>query len=430
VTTMNKQPTPDEHSEIRALLGLDKRRVSRVLDRKLLVWGGLAAVLLLLAISVMLRSGSSAEQTFVVEPASRIDLTVIITATGSVQPTNQVDVSSELSGTIRNVSVDFNSPVKVGQALAELDTDKLKATLNSSRAKLASAKAKVLDAEATLVERRLAYERKKTLATSRVSSQQDLDTAKAANDRAVAAVESAKADVGVAEADVELNETNLLKSRIVSPINGVVLKRNVDPGQTVASSFQAPILFTIAEDLTQMEVQVDVDEADVGKVQEGQQGTFSVDAHPDRRFRARIRELRYGSEVVQGVVTYKAVLSTDNSDLSLRPGMTATAEIVVQQVPKALTVPNTALRYAPPSRAQSSGSSSFLRRILPGRPQFRPASQREESGPKRGVWVLKEDTPVRVPVVVGVSDGQRTEIVKGEIKEGQGVIVDSTTAKP
>ncbi len=342
-----------------------------------------------------MRSGSSAEQTFVVEPASRVDLTVIITATGSVQPTNQVDVSSELSGTIRNVSVDFNSPVKVGQVLAELDTDKLKATLNSSRAKLASAKAKVLDAEATLVERRLVYERKKTLATNRVSSQQDLDTAKAAHDRAIAAVESAKADVGVAEADVELNETNLLKSRIVSPINGVVLKRNVDPGQTVASSFQAPILFTIAEDLTQMEVQVDVDEADVGKVQEGQQGTFSVDAHPDRRFRARIRELRYGSEVVQGVVTYKAVLSTDNSDLLLRPGMTATAEIIVQQVTKALTVPNAALRYSPPARQSSEQNTSLLRRLrlLPGRPPFRPASQREESGPNRRVWVLKNGVP-------------------------------------
>jgi HlyD family secretion protein len=426
---MNKQPTPDEHTQIRALLGLNKEPSSRLFNRKWLVWVALGTLLLLLAVSVILRSGSSAEQTFIVEPASRIDLTVIITATGSVQPTNQVDVSSELSGTIRGVLVDFNSPVKVGQVLAELDTDKLKATWNSTRARLASAKAKVLDAEATLVEKKLVYERKRTLVTSRVSSQQDLDTAKASYDRAAAAVESAKAEVGVAEADVELNETNLAKSRIVSPINGVILKRNVDPGQTVASSFQAPVLFTIAEDLTQMEVQVDVDEADVGKVKEGQQGTFSVDAYPDRKFQARIRELRYGSEVVQGVVTYKAVLSTDNSDLLLRPGMTATAEIVVQQVPKALTVPNTALRYAPPSREQSSGRTSFLRRILPGRPQFRPASQRDESGPNRRVWVLKGDTPVRVPVVVGVSDGQRTEILKGEIHEGQGVIVDTATAK-
>jgi HlyD family secretion protein len=339
-----------------------------------------------------------------------------------------VDVSSELSGTVRAVFVDHNSTVKVGQALAELDTDKLKATLNSSRAKLLAARAKVLDAEATLIEKKIAYERKKTLATSRVSSQQDLDTAKAANDRAAAAVESTRADVGVADAEVALNETNLAKARIASPISGVVLKRSVDPGQTVASSFQAPVLFTIAEDLTQMEVQVDVDEADVGRVKEGQRGTFAVDAYPDRKFQARIRELRYGSEVVQGVVTYKAVLSTDNSDLLLRPGMTATAEIVVQQVTRALTVPNAALRFAPPAK-QTSEQTSLLRRLLPGRPSFRAASQRDEAGPKRKVWIVQNGEPVSVPVTVGVSDGQRTEIVKGELREGQNVIVDSTRTK-
>ncbi len=392
--TMNKQPTRDEHSEIRALLGLDQPRVSRFLSRRLVAWAGLATLLLLLAVAAMFRAGSGAEQSFVVEPATRTDLTVIITATGSVQPTNQVDVSSELSGTIRNVLVDFNSPVKVGQVLAELDTDKLKATLNSSRARLASAKAKVLDVEATLVEKKLAYERKKTLSTNKVSSQQDLDTAKAAHDRAEAAVESAKADVGVAEADVQLNETNLVKSRIVSPINGIVLKRNVDPGQTVASSLQAPILFTIAEDLAQMEVQVDVDEADVGKVKEGQQGAFSVDAYPDRKFQARIRELRYGSEVVQGVVTYKAVLSTDNAGLLLRPGMTATAEIVVQQVAQALTVPNAALRYAPPCQAGFGKRPVSCAGSCPGRPPFRAASQREESGPSRRIWIAEERVPL------------------------------------
>jgi HlyD family secretion protein len=428
---MNRQPTCDEGSEVRALLGLDKPQTAWVLDRKLLALAALAAFLLLAAIFLFFRSGSRAEHSFVVEPASRVDLTVIITATGSVQPTNQVDVSSELSGTVRSVFVDYNASVKLGQGLAELDTDKLKATLNSSRAKLASAKAKVLDAEATMAEKKLVFDRKRTLATSRISSQQDLDTAKAAYDRASAAVESAKADVGVAEAEVELNETNLVKSRIVSPINGIVLKRNVDPGQTVASSFQAPILFTIAEDLRQMEVQVDVDEADVGKVNEGQAATFSVDAFPDRKFQARIRELRFGSEVVQGVVTYKAVLSTDNSDLSLRPGMTATAEIVVQQVSKALTIPNTALRFFPPVTQSSEQKTSLLRSlgILRGRPPFRPASQRGEGGPNRRVWILTNGVPTPVAVVVGVSDGQRTVVVKGDIKEGQGVIVDSTTPK-
>jgi HlyD family secretion protein len=354
-----------------------------------------------------------------------------VTATGSVQPTNKIDVSSELSGTVRSVFVDFNSPVKVGQVLAELDTDKLKATLNSARAKLASAKAKVLDAEATLTERKLMYERKSALVTSSASSQQDLDSAKAAYDRAVAGVDIAKADVGMAEADIELNETNLIKSRIVSPINGIVLKRNVDPGQTVASTFQAPVLFTIAEDLTQMEVQVDVDEADVGKVREGQVGTFLVDAHPDRKFQARIRELRYGSEVVQGVVTYKAVLTTDNSDLLLRPGMTATAEIVVQQVAGALTVANAALRYAPPASAAGQDGGLLERlRLLPGPPRFRPASQHEDSGTDRRVWMLKDGVPISIAVAVGVSDGKRTEILKGDIREGDDVIVDSKTASP
>jgi HlyD family secretion protein len=427
---MTKPPTQDDHLDIRVLLGLDKPRVARFMDRKLLVWGGLAALLLLVTFLLLVATGSRTQQSFVVEPANRVDLTVIITATGSVQPTNTVEVSSELSGTVRSVLVDYNSQVKVGQELAQLDTDKLKATLKSSRARLASEKAKVLDTEATLIEKKVAYERKNTLATNRVSSQQDIDTAKAAYDRALAGVESAKADVGVAEADVEINETNLLKSRIVSPINGIVLKRNVDPGQTVASSFQAPILFTIAEDLKQMEIQVDVDEADVGQVKEGQQATFSVDAYSDRKFHARIRELRFGSEVVQGVVTYKAVLSTDNSDLLLRPGMTATAEIIVQQVTQALTVPNAALRYAPPVKS-SEQKTSFLRklRILPGPRPFRPASKREESGANRRVWVLKNGSPSAVRVVIGVSDGKRTQIVKGDIKEEQGVIVDSTAAK-
>jgi HlyD family secretion protein len=426
---MNRELAQDEHADIRALLGLDRKRAVRLLDRKRLIWASVAAIVLLIAAAIALRGGTEAEQSFVVEPASRTDLTVAITATGSVQPTKQIDVSSELSGTVRAVSVDFNSPVKVGQVLAELDTDKLKATLKSSRARLASIKAKVVDAEATLAERKLMYERKSALATSRVASLQDVDTAKAAYDRAAAAVESAKAEVGVAEADIELNETNLQKSRIVSPIDGVILKRNVDPGQTVASSFQAPILFTIAEDLTQMEIQVDVDEADVGKVKEGQLGTFSVDAFPDQKFQARIREVRYGSEVVQGVVTYKAVLTTDNSALLLRPGMTATAEIVVERAASVLTVPNAALRYAPP--VSQSSEQSLLQRlgIIRRGPRFRQASRRDEGGPNRRVWILKNGAPSAVSVVVGASNGRRTIIVKGDLDEGQGVIVDSTTAR-
>jgi HlyD family secretion protein len=233
----------------------------------------------------------------------------------------------------------------------------------------------------------------------------------------------------VAEAELKLNQTNLAKAKITSPINGVVLKRNVDPGQTVASSLQAPVLFSIAEDLRQMEVQVDVDEADVGKVGEGQEATFFVDAYAERRFSARIRELRYGSEVVQGVVTYKAVLSTDNAELLLRPGMTATAELAVQHVERALLIPNAALRFSPPTQSESDKSGGLLQKLLPGRPQFRPASRREEAGPDRTVWVLRDGQLSATTIRIGASDGKRTEVLKGDLAEGQAVVTDAVTTR-
>jgi HlyD family secretion protein len=377
----------------------------------------------------LLRNGSSSPATsYITNPVTRGSLSVIVTATGSVQPTNQVDVSSELSGIVRKVLVDYNSPVKVGEVLAELDTDKLKATVDSSRAKLTAAKAKVAEAEATLVEKEDDYNRKGSLVEKQITSTFDFQAAKAAFQRAVAALESARADVGVAQADLQLNETNLAKATIRSPINGVILSRDVEPGQTVASTLQAPVLFSIAEDLTQMEIQVDVDEADVGKVKEGQKATFTVDAYPDRTFQAEIRQLRMGSETVQGVVTYKAVLTTDNSELLLRPGMTATAEIAVQHIDDALLVPNAALRFTPPQEDKED-NRGFLSKLLPGRPHFRRPSSKEANGRDRTVWVLRNGVPAAVPVVIGATDGRHTEIVKGDIEPGTRVIVDTGTAK-
>lgn len=418
---------PDQ-VDIKAVLGLDRPVASRLRRwRPYAIWAAVA-IAALAGLYALLAGGGAAAPRYVTEPATRGDLTVIVTATGTVQPTNKVDVSSELSGTVRRVLVDYNSVVKVGDLLAELDTDKLRATVESSRAKLGSARALLEQTKATVEETKLVYDRKKALLESRTGSQQDYDTARAAYHRAVAATTAAEAEVGVAAAQLALDETNLNKARIVSPINGVVLSRNVDPGQTVASSFQAPVLFTIAEDLKEMEVQVDVDEADVGKVSEGQRATFTVDAYPDRRFEASIRELRFGSEVVQGVVTYKAVLATDNAALLLRPGMTATAEITVQHVKDALTVPNTALRFTPPVQAQAT-DESLLRKILPRMPQFRAASPAETQGGKRTIWVLKDGAPAAVPVTAGPTDGRRTAILDGDVKPGQAVIVDTAAAK-
>lgn len=394
---------------------------------------GIIVIAALLSIGVFFwiwRTSTGITAIYVTQPVTRGEITAIVTATGTVQPTNQVEISSELSGTVSSVNVDYNSSVKVGTVLAELDTDKLNASVASSRAKLASAQAKVSDADATLLETKKTYERKVALSLRKMASDQDAETAKAAADRAVAGVASTKADAAVAEAELQLVETDLAKSRIVSPIAGVILKRNVDPGQTVASSLQAPVLFAIAEDLTKMEVQVDVDEADAGKVKEGQTATFSVDAFPDRKFPAQIRQLRFGSEVVQGVVTYKAVLTTDNTELLLRPGMTATAEITVHEVKAALTVPNAALRYSPLAKAGAAQTQSLLDMILPGHRQLRPTSPKAISNPGRQVWLLQNATPVPVPVVAGLTDGQRTEILSGEIKEGQAIIVDTLGGSP
>jgi HlyD family secretion protein len=425
---VDKRIEPQQLPKIDRVLGFDAAG-ARPSRRRLAVSGTIGLVLVALLSWFVVSSRSGATVRYVTEPVVRGNLMVIVTATGSVQPTNHVDISSELSGTVRKVHVDFNSVVKVGEVLAELDTDKLVATVESSRARVAAAKAKVEEANATSIEKERDLARKSDLAERKVVSTLELDTARAAHDRAVAALASARADVGVAEAELKLNQTNLAKARIVSPINGVVLTRNVDPGQTVASSLQAPVLFSIAEDLRQMEVQVDVDEADVGKVKEGQDATFSVDAYPERRFAARIRELRYGSEVVQGVVTYKAVLSTDNGELLLRPGMTATAELAVQHVEQALLIPNAALRFSPPAQAEPEKGGGLLRKLLPGRPQFRAASRREETGASRTVWVLRDGQPSAVAIGIGTSDGKRTTVVTGELAEADALITDAVAIR-
>jgi HlyD family secretion protein len=420
---------PQKKPDIGALLGVRQSRLRRVFSlRSLLIMCTLGLAAYGLWRFEAAGEGPPVAYNFVTEPVLRTDLTVRVTATGTVQPTNKVDVSSELSGVIRTVHVDFNSFVRKGDLLAELDTTRLQASLESSKARLAAARAAVRDAMVSQQERKAVYERRKSLQTHNAASAQDVDTARAAYERAVVAIEAAQANVEMSEAQLRLDETNLSRARIVSPIDGVVLMRKVDSGQTVASSLQAPVLFTIAEDLRRMEIQVDVDEADVGRVKEMQTALFTVDAYPNRKFPAQIRMVRFGSEVVQGVVTYKAVLTTDNGDLSLRPGMTATAEVVVEQIRNALTVPNQALRFQMPQQNNQAQGQSWLSRLLPrsGPPQFRPPSAQRSTAAAGRIYVLRDRQPVPVRVAVGPSDGQVTQIVRGEIAEGDSVIIDAS----
>lgn len=422
---MSVQEHPsDLRTEVAKVLGTGNQHTLSFRLSRFIVFAIFVVVIAFGGYKVFLSSDSSSGDRYITEQVKAGDLVVIVSATGTVQPINKVDVSSELSGIIRRVYVDYNSIVKKGEPLAELDTDKLQILVNSSKAKLIAARAKTQDAKATLLEKKLELDRKKALARKEITTTYNLEVAKAAYDRAVAAVMSADADVQVAAAELKLNQTNLTKAIITSPINGVVLERSAEPGQTVAASLSAPVLFTLAEDLKQMEIEVAVDEADVGKVKEGQNATFRVDAYPERSFSARIRTLHFGSETTQGVVTYKAVLTTGNEDLSLRPGMTATAEIRVLSIRKAITVPNSALRYIPPQNV-SDDNRSFLEKLMPGPPPRRKANKVVQSGSKRKIWILRNGNAQEVLVVIGASDGKRTQILEGDIEPGQPVIIDN-----
>lgn len=363
---------------------------------------------------------------YATETAVRGDLTVRVTATGTVQPVAQVEISSEISGIVRKVNVDYNSIVRRGDVLAELDKGTLEANLASARAKLAVARANVAKAKAAADAAMTTYQRQTALFERGVASAQALEEARQNRDANAAALQAAEAEVEVAAADLQLAETNLARAKITSPIDGVVLTRSVNVGSTVAASLSAPVLFVIAGDLKEMEVQVDVDEADIGNVAVGQSATFSVDAYPDRSFPAEITDIRIVPETVNNVVTYKALLKVDNGDLLLRPGMTATADIVVKTVRDALLVPNAALRFAPPERPRRRSGGIFG---LFRPPRMGAVTRVESAGPGRSVWVMRDGGPVRVPVTVGASDGQRTEIVSGGIAVGDELIVDAVAAR-
>lgn len=367
-------------------------------------------------------------------PVTRSELIVIVTATGTVQPLNQVDVGTEISGTIRTVEVDYNDRVKVGQVLARIDTEKLQAQVLQSQAALESAQAKLSEAQATVSEVRDNLERFKQvreMSGGKVPSQREYDAADALLKRAVSNEATLKAQISEAKWKLSIDQTNLSKAVIRSPVNGVVLKRQVEPGQTVAASLQTPVLFTIAENLAQMEVQVDVDEADVAQVQVGQQASFTVDGYPGRAFNAVVKQVRYGPETVQGVITYKTLLSVDNSDLALRPGMTATADITVKKIDNVVLVPNAALRFAPPTPAETAKSSgSLISRLFPRPPRASRQRDTTDVKGKQRIYVLREGQPEAVSVTTGSTDGIMTEISAGTIEVGTEVVTDVISASP
>lgn len=382
-----------------------------------------------------LNAKNNAAPVFVTETVGRGNLTLTVAANGTLQPTRSVSIGSELSGTVLRVLVDVNDRVKKGQVLVELDTAKLNDQVARSRAALAAATAKVAQTVATVKEAQGNLGRLEEVARlsgGKVPSKAELDTGRAVLERAQADETSARANVRDAKAAAATDETNLSKASIRSPTDGVVLTRTVDPGNAVAASLQAVTLFTVAEDLAKLRLQVNVDEADVGSVKVGQKASFTVSAYPSRKYPATITRVAYGSTTTDNVVTYVTYLEVDNTDLSLRPGMTASSTITSTERSNVLLVPNMALRFTP---SQAGGSpqaaksgTSIVSSLMPRMPRGGARKSASGTGASRQVWVLREGEAVAVSVTPGISDGRMTEIVAGELQAGAQVITDQRAA--
>ncbi|WP_298234292.1 efflux RND transporter periplasmic adaptor subunit [uncultured Azohydromonas sp.] len=424
----------DNASDLETLLGADAK--PRPWWRRTTPW--LAVAVLAAAVAGGLawqkREAQQATPVYVTEPVTRGDLQLSVSANGTLQPTRTVNIGSELSGTVARVLVDVNDQVKKGQVLVELDRTRLQGQLERSRATLASSRAKVSQVEATLKEAQAQltrYEEVARLSGGKVPSAAELDTARATVSRAQADLNAARAAVTDAQAQVLIDETNLSKTAIRAPIDGVILTRSVDPGNAVAASLQAVTLFTLAEDLSHMRLQVNVDEADVGALRVGQEADFSVSAWPQRRYPATVTRVAYGSTTTDNVVTYPTLLDVANEDLSLRPGMTATATIRGEPRRGVLLVPNQALRFTPalpsaPQDGAAPGGGGGVASVLMPR---MPRSGRKQAGDASGggtktLWLLQEGRPVPVNVSTGASDGRRTEVRSEQLQPGMQVIVD------
>lgn len=422
-----------ESQDLNAFLGTKRRPWWR----RNLRWIGIALVVVVLGLLVSRCFAPKPPPSYITVPAEKGALAVTVSATGRLAPTRQVTVGSEISGLVLKVLVDVNDHVTEGQPIAIIDPSRLDDAITQSRAALAANQAAVAQARATVDESTAQLRRMEEvsrLSGGKVPAKTELDTARAAVARAVANLRSAEANVVSAQASLSSNQTQRTRSVIHSPVDGVVLARQVDAGQTVAASFSTPTMFVIAQDLTHMKLEVAIDEADVGSVKIGQPASFTVDAFPGRTFPAQITRVDLGSNLTAStatsssttstttanqVVSYAAVLAVANPDLMLRPGMTATATIGVEKLENTLLIPNGALRFTPEDSGAKSGGGGI---------QFGPRRQDQQKaigrGSKQTIYVVgKDGKPEKVEVVTGPSDGSRTAVTSAKLTPGMKVIV-------
>jgi len=381
--------------------------LTKLKNKKIIIGSAIVVLILAAGLFFYLTSGNNGPK-FRTQAAARGDIRATVTATGTMNAVTTVLVGTQVSGTIKTLFVDFNSPVKKGQILAQIDPATFQAQVDQARANLLAAQANVQKAEASVVDTRRTLERNKTLFARNLIAKSDVDTAETNSLSAEAQLSASKAAVAQTRAALDFAETNFRYTKIISPVDGTVISRNVDVGQTVAASFQTPTLFNIAQDLTRMQIDTSVDEADIGKIKVDQPVEFSVDAYPDITFKGKVSEVRNAPITVQNVVTYDVVVKVDNPDLKLKPGLTANVSIILDEKKGVLRVPNSTLRFRP---AETSKETT---------PQKGPADQKGSA-----VWVLADKKPKRVGVKTGISDGNYTEILSGDLKEGDAVIVES-----
>ncbi|MBP1732985.1 MAG: periplasmic component of efflux system [Deltaproteobacteria bacterium] len=426
------------------------------MKKKILI---IVAILLVLGIGLFFYlRGSENGQKFKTAPVTRGNLRATVTATGTLNAVTTVLVGTQVSGTVKQIYADFNSSVKKGVLIAEIDPATFQAQVEQQRANLMASKANVAKAKTALADAERTMQRNKELFAKNFIARSDLDTAETNYESSKAQVNVNEAQVAQTEAALKTAEINLHYTKIVSPVDGIVVSRNVDVGQTVAASFQTPTLFTIAQDLTKMQVDTSVDEADIGKVALGQDVEFSVDAYADKTFKGTVSQVRIAPITVQNVVTYDVVVKVDNDELKLKPGMTANVSIIVASKSGVLKIPNAALRFRPSDKdlgksgtdqvakeGGKPGSAPAKEGSKPegapgkgagrpggapqveggrpgGQPDGRPAGQRSYA-----VWIPEDGKPKRVSVTTGITDGAFTEVTSGDLREGQEVIVESTS---
>lgn len=358
-----------------------------------------AIIAVVIVLTVVIIGNKNKRPEYRTEPLSKTDITETVTASGTVNPVTSISVGTQVSGTVKDIFADFNSPVKKGQILAEIDPSLFQAQVDQSSANVYSAQANLQKIRSIMANDSKTYRRNLSLYKNDYIAKSDVDLAESVYYSDKAQIAQATAQIAQARADLRNKQTNLKYTKIKSPVDGVVISRNIDVGQTVAASFQTPTLFLVAQDLTKMQIYTSVAEADIGKIQVGQPVEYTLDGYPDSIFKGTVKQIRIAPTTVQNVVTYDVVISVDNKDMKLKPGMTANVSVITAQKKGIYAVSNEALRFTPDKSDDA--------------PKYK----------EQGVWVLENKKPKRITIKTGLSDGENTEVLSNQLKEGQKIII-------